>query len=261
MIPLDVSEEKVRRQIVLELKSLHQSQCEQVVTFFDAFCDEGNVLIALEFMGGGSLGDLLSDGVVFPEEILAPITEQVLSGLNYIHKTMRLIHRDIKPANLLINRSGEVKISDFGVSGELAHTLSQANTWVGTVVYMSPERIKGQPHSYDSDIWALGLTVLELAVGKLPFDALPQQAAGVGAEGAQFWELMESIVDGNPPRLPRKDFSEDCCDFVETCLQKDPENRPSARELLLRHFVKAGSGPDGAQRMHQWMREVLGGKK
>lgn len=62
---------------------------------------------------------------------------KVLKGLSYLHKKLHLIHRDIKPSNLLINRKAQVKISDFGVSGQLAHTLSQAVSWVGTVTYMS----------------------------------------------------------------------------------------------------------------------------
>src|SRR5690242_10867439 len=62
---------------------------------------------------------------------------KVLKGLEYLHKKLHLIHRDIKPHNLLLNKLGEVKISDFGVSGQLAHTLSKAASWVGTVTYMS----------------------------------------------------------------------------------------------------------------------------
>lgn len=139
--------ENVRKQIVLELKTLHKTQCEQVVSFFDAFYEEGSIFIALEYMDAGSLGNVIEKCGAIPEVILVKIAEQVwyfvqtyvqlLKGLNYLHKKVHLIHRDIKPTNLLINRHGEVKISDFGVSGQLAHTLSQCATWVGTVTYMS----------------------------------------------------------------------------------------------------------------------------
>jgi len=114
IIPLEI-EENFRKQIILELKTLHQTQCEHVVSFFDAFYSEGCIYIALEYMDAGTLGDILGRASKIPEEILSRITEQVLKGLVYLHKKLHLIHRDIKPANLLINSKGEVKISDFGV--------------------------------------------------------------------------------------------------------------------------------------------------
>ncbi len=81
----------------------------------------------------------------------------------------QVVHRDIKPSNLLLNGAGEVKISDFGVSGQLASSVSNCLSWVGTVTYMSPERIKGDSYSFDSDLWSLGLTLLECALGRFPY--------------------------------------------------------------------------------------------
>jgi serine/threonine protein kinase len=66
-----------------------------------------------------------------------------LHGLDYLHKQKKLIHRDIKPSNILVNSEGLVKISDFGVSGQLMNSKDQRNTWIGTVTYMSPERFRG----------------------------------------------------------------------------------------------------------------------
>ena len=88
-------------------------------------------------MEASSLGDVLEKAGSIPENVLANIATQVLKGLNYLHKKLHLIHRDIKPSNLLMNKKAQVKISDFGVSGQLAHTLSQCASWVGTVTYMS----------------------------------------------------------------------------------------------------------------------------
>jgi mitogen-activated protein kinase kinase 1 len=121
------------------------------------------------------------------------------------------MNSDIKPSNLLINSAGVVKISDFGVSGQLAHTLSKKQSWVGTVTYMSPERITGTSYSFDSDIWSLGLTLVECALGKFPYDNRDDKRAST----LGFWELMEFIVKQPPPTLPSNKFSREFCSFVE----------------------------------------------
>jgi len=231
VITLDVKE-SVRKQILLELKTLYKTQSEYVVTFYDAFFSEGSIFIALEYMDGGSLADLLKMNGCIPERILARITTQVLRGLVYLHKSLHLIHRDIKPSNLLLNTRGEVKIADFGVSGQLAHTLSQAVTWVGTVTYMSPERISGRSYSYDSDIWSLGLTLVELALGRYPYPG-----DGRVGEPMGFWELLDFVVKSPPPTLAPEKCSPELCAFVGACLQKEPEERPSAARLLEHPFI------------------------
>lgn len=125
-----------------------------------------------------------------PERELGKITVQLLDGLAYIHKEFHVLHRDIKPANVLVKSSGEVKLSDFGVIGQVSSTLDQVNSHVGTSAYMryvfvslnvslpllshkvqfhgSPERMKGEPHRMSSDCWSLGMIVLECALGYYP---------------------------------------------------------------------------------------------
>lgn len=94
---------------------------------------------------------------------------QVLLGLIYLHKELRVIHRDIKPSNLLLNSAGQLKISDFGVSGQLANSVSRCESWVGTITYMSPERIRGDEYSANCDVWSLGLCLMEFALGRFPY--------------------------------------------------------------------------------------------
>lgn len=88
-------------------------------------------------MDKGTIADLLSRVGAIPDRILAKLTADMLEGLNYLHKKLHLIHRDVKPQNILLNSKGEIKITDFGVSGEIANTAAFANTFTGTVKYMS----------------------------------------------------------------------------------------------------------------------------
>jgi serine/threonine protein kinase len=149
---------------------------------------------------------------------------QVIAGMVYLHGTRRLIHRDIKPSNVLLNSGGMFKIADFGMSKELSDTMSAGQTWVGTSSYMSPERVMGINYSFNADIWSLGIIVYECCTGQAPFG------------GAQTYELLDNIVDKEPPALP-EDFSNEARHFVSLCLTKDQESRPGSDQLLQHPFI------------------------
>ncbi|KAI4379557.1 hypothetical protein MLD38_005837 [Melastoma candidum] len=225
-------EESTRKQIAQELKINQSSQCPYIVVCYQSFYDNGAVSIILEYMDGGSLADFLKIVKSIPEEYLAAICKQVLKGLLYLHHEKHIIHRDLKPSNLLINHRGEVKITDFGVSAIMASTSGLANSFIGTYNYMSPERIRGSMYSSKSDVWSLGLVLLECATGHFPYSP-PDQAQG----WANFYELMAQIVDNPPPSAPANDFSPEFCSFISACLQEDPKDRKSAHELLAHPFI------------------------
>ncbi|KAL5572425.1 hypothetical protein UlMin_022022 [Ulmus minor] len=231
VIQMDI-QESVRRRIAQELKINQSSQCPYVVVCYQSFYDNGTISIILEYMDGGSLDDFLKKVRTIPEPYLAAITKQVLKGLLYLHHDRHIIHRDLKPSNLLINHRGEVKITDFGVSTIMESTSGQASTFLGTYNYMSPERIIGGEYGYKSDIWSLGLVLLECATGKFPY--IPPE----GNEGwTNFFELMDSIVSQPPPSAPSDQFSPEFCSFISECVQKDPQNRRSAQYLLTHPFI------------------------
>ncbi|XP_010536872.1 PREDICTED: mitogen-activated protein kinase kinase 1-like [Tarenaya hassleriana] len=226
-------EESTCRAISQELRINLSSQCPYLVSCYQSFCHNGSVSIILEFMDGGSLFDLLKKVERIPENILGAICKQVLQGLTYLHHERRIIHRDLKPSNLLINHRGEVKITDFGVSKILTNTTSLANSVVGTYHYMSPERINGYPYGNKSDIWSLGLLLLECATGKFPYSP-PEH----GERWTSVYEVMNAIVENPPPSAPSDQFSTEFCSFVSECIKKNPEDRKSAKELLEHGFVK-----------------------
>ncbi|KAK6944788.1 Protein kinase domain [Dillenia turbinata] len=224
-------EESARRQIVQELKINQSSQCPYVVVYYQSFYENGAISIILEYMDGGSLADFLRKVRTIPEPYLAAICKQVLMGLVYLHHEKHIIHRDVKPSNLLINHRGEVKITDFGVSAVLKSTSGQANTFVGTYNYMSPERISGGSYGYKSDIWSLGLVLLQCATGCFPYS--PPE----GEEWRGFYELMVAIVDQPTPTAPTDQFSPEFCSFISACIQKNPRDRQPAIDLLRHPFI------------------------
>ena len=130
----------------------------------------------MEYMDGGSLDTVLKKIGRIPEEILGRIGTAVLKGLCYLRQKHQIIHRDVKPSNILVNSRGEIKLCDFGVSGLLID--SMANSFVGTRSYMSPERIQGNSYSVNSDAWSLGLSMVEMALGRFPIPPLSQRELG-----------------------------------------------------------------------------------
>lgn len=137
-------------------------------------------------------------------------TQKVLKGLKYLREHHSIMHRDVKPSNILISSTGDIKLCDFGVSGQLID--SMANTFIGTRSYMSPERLEGQRYTVQSDIWSLGLSLVELGIGRYPiptptqreiddiFERDPDGLAGrtegrTVSQSMAIFELLECIVN------------------------------------------------------------------
>ncbi|KAL5663299.1 hypothetical protein ACJX0J_023407, partial [Zea mays] len=217
-----MSLQEKRQQILNEMRTLCEACCYPgLVEFQGAFYmpDSGQISIALEYMDGGSLADVIRVKKSIPEPVLSHMLQKVLLGLRYLHEVRHLVHRDIKPANLLVNLKGEAKITDFGVSAGLDNTMAMCATFVGTVTYMSPERIRNENYSYAADIWSLGLTILECATGKFPYD----------------------VNEGPANLMLQVKF----CSFINDCLQKDADARPTCEQMLVIHYYLLFNGPDG----------------
>ncbi|ERN17934.1 hypothetical protein AMTRI_Chr13g121890 [Amborella trichopoda] len=223
---------QVRQQIKREMEILRRALNPHVVRCYGVFDRGGEISFVLEYMDAGSLADVLAAHRRIPEPFLARVAAHCLQGLLYLHKN-KIVHRDIKPSNLLINRRREVKIADFGVSKVLDSTLAQCNSYVGTCAYMSPERFNpdAQDGHYDgcsADIWSLGLSLLECAMGRFP--CLPP------GQKPDWPTLMMAICMGDPP-APPADSSPEFQSFIRACLQKNACLRPSAKHLLTHPFL------------------------
>lgn len=243
--------------IIMELDILHRCVSPFIVDFYGAFFQEGAVYICMEFMDGGSIDKLYGDGV--PEGVLRKITLSTTMGLKSLKEEHNIIHRDVKPTNILANTRGQVKICDFGVSGNLVASIAKTN--IGCQSYMAPERISsggvaqaganpgGGTYSVQSDIWSLGLTIIECALGRYPYppetyDNIFSQLSVRSVTSSFCKEVLiqtQAIVDGEPPDLPADKFSPAARDFVRGCLMKIPKLRPTYAMLL----------------QHQWLAPLL----
>lgn len=229
-IRLELDEAKFAA-IIMELDILHRCVSPFIVDFYGAFFQEGAVYICMEYMDGGSIDKLYGDGV--PEGVLQKITMSTVMGLKSLKEDHNIIHRDVKPTNILVNTRGQVKICDFGVSGNLVASIAKTN--IGCQSYMAPERISGGgvaqaganpgggTYSVQSDIWSLGLTIIECALGQYPYP--PETYDNIFSQ-------LSAIVDGEPPDLPIDKFSEPARDFVRRTLNKIPKLRPNYATLL-----------------------------
>ncbi|KAI8352491.1 kinase-like domain-containing protein [Blakeslea trispora] len=195
----------VRKQIMRELQFMHDCNSKHIVSFYGAFMNGGDISICMEYMDAGSLDQIYKRHGPFPLDVLKKIAYAIVDGLIYLYDEHRIIHRDLKPSNVLVNSQGQIKLCDFGVSGQLINSV--ADTFVGTSSYMSPERIMGSPYSVKSDVWSLGITLMELALGRFPF---PPEGTPLS-----IFELLQHIVHEPVPVFPpNKEYPTDLTDFV-----------------------------------------------
>lgn len=197
--------------------------CANVVRFLGAFYSpETNLInIALEYVEGGSLESLVKRGGAVPQDVLGKICGGVCAGLEYLHAHRRTVHRDIKPGNILVRLDGEPVITDFGVSAELGDSRALLDSFKGTLHYMSPERVENKDYDFAADVWSLGLTMLECAVGKYPYDV---------SDGGPLGLMVQITRDECP--IPRDAaLGEHLAGFVRRCMRKNPRERPSVTRL------------------------------
>jgi serine/threonine-protein kinase OSR1/STK39 len=210
------------------------SSCDHpnIVPYYGSFTSGHFLFLIMEYLAVGSVSGLLRDsfrGGFQSEAVIATLLRAVVSALAHIHAKGQ-IHRDVKPGNVLVGHDGSVKLGDFGVAATLLEDgrLKAARySSTGTPCYMAPEVIHGRTgHTEKADIWSLGITAIELAVGAPPYAGLT-----IGA-------ILPKILRAPPPQLPRKgSFSSEFRDFVRKCMNADPAMRWSAQALLGHPFL------------------------
>jgi len=242
---VNVYDESKRNQILKELETLSSYASRFLVHFYGAFYDgKGAVHIVLEYMDCGALADVIARKGAIPENVTNHIAFHCLHGLNFLHQS-RVLHRDLKSANILLSReTRRAKLSDFGLAREVNAGVSRADTFVGTLAYMSPERLHGSPYTYASDIWGLGVSIAECLLGRYPFEK-PQS----------YFDYI-AVATSNDRILPLGRFSPECEDFVNKCTAVDPTRRPQCHVLLKHPWITGDvRNPED---FDSWLNEVSG---
>ncbi|KDP42497.1 hypothetical protein JCGZ_00294 [Jatropha curcas] len=226
------SSEYSRTKVEEEIALLSQFNHQNIVQYYGTQKVDSVLYIFLELLSKGSLDKLYKKFPLQDSQVSA-YTRQILHGLNYLHE-QNVIHRDIKCANILINGNGSVKLADFGLarvieSGDLVKSFKGTPCWMAPEV-VNPKRVGG--YGVKADIWSLGCTVLEMLTREMPYSDMVAQP---------YFDPMNLILmigeGALLPTIPNY-LSADSRDFIQQCLKVNPEDRPTACQLLDHPFVK-----------------------
>eukprot|EP00854_Cymbomonas_tetramitiformis_P005976 gene5976-7182_t len=225
--PKERTEEHVAA-LEAEVAVLRNLNHPNIVRYLGTERDDEFLNIFLEYVPGGSIASLLMKFGPFSEKVIRMYTQQLLQGLEFLHRH-QIMHRDIKGANLLVDNNGIVKLADFGASKKLADIVTMDSgfkSMKGTPYWMAPEVIKQTGHGRPADIWSVGCTVIEMATGKPPWSEFASQVSA----------LFHIASSQSSPPLPEF-LSAEAEDFLHLCFNRDPKMRPNATRLLQHPFI------------------------
>lgn len=228
---MDMNQQPRKELIVNEVLIMKETNHDNVVHFKDCFLVDNDLWVVMELMEGGALTDIV-DTVELEEDQIAAICKETLMGLEHLH-ARNIIHRDIKSDNLLLTSDGHVKLTDFGFCAKLTSDQGKRATMVGTPYWMAPEVVKQQAYDNKIDVWSLGIMAIEMIEGAPPYlDEEPLKA------------LYMIATNGTPNLNEPEASSPELRDFLDKCLNVDPEARSSVKSLIAHPFLKKAASSE-----------------
>ena len=228
-----VDNQEVKQRFRNEAATLSTLQHLNIVTLYDYVEEEKGLFLIMEYVDGMPLNKYIKDvSGPIAEDKAVKIFNQILEGMAYAHE-QDIIHRDIKPSNIILGTNAEIKILDFGIAKILGHQqsdITKTGAKVGTVLYMSPEQVKGKAMDKRTDIYALGLTLFQILTGKPAYDQ----------EQMTEYEIYEQIVKSPLPRA--KDFYPNVSDKMQNIIDKATAKEPENRFQSCEEFAEAIKG-------------------
>src|SRR3954468_21409623 len=219
-----------------------------IVSIFDRGYAEGTYYIAMEYLDGRTLKELLVKNGPTPVPIAIDYGRQILGALAFAHRN-GIVHRDIKPHNIVVGTDGRLKVTDFGIARSGASQMTEAGSIVGTAQYLSPEQARGAPVDARSDLYSLGIVLYEMLTGKVPFTGdAPVEIA-----------MKHLTAVPEPPSKLRPDIPHDLDAIVMRALAKDPEQRYASAEEMDAGLARVARGVAVSQKTEDAMTQVLAG--
>jgi serine/threonine-protein kinase len=213
--PVAARSEELEERFRREGRAYAQIHHASIIAVHDLVEKDEALYLVTEYVDGIDLHRLLASGGALPAGCVAAIGARAADALDCIH-AHSLLHRDLKPGNLMVSRDGAVKVMDFGIVKEaMAEPLTRTGTVVGTPYYLAPEVLGGDGEDERSDVWALGVTLYELATGERPFVGADYQALFLAVRKGKLRPVRELA-----PAVPRR-----LAKAIERCLDKRPEQR------------------------------------
>jgi len=222
-----VESEDLMDLILLEIEVMKKLKHQNLVNFVEAYMDGDELFIAMEYMEGGDLTDLVLT-VEVPERVIARFCKELVSGIQHLHSN-GLIHRDLKSDNLLLGMEGQVKITDFGFASKI-QAGEKRITMAGTPYWMAPEIVNQQAYDAKVDIWSMGIMALEMKDGEPPYMGTDPIRA--------IWLIAQH---GKPDIHGEEKLSREFKDFLDRCLEVDVDARWTAEQLLSHPFLKTAA--------------------
>ena len=219
-----------------------------IVSIFDRGHAAGTYYIAMEYLDGRTLKELLVRNGPTPVPIAIDYARQILGALSFAHRN-GIVHRDIKPHNIIVGSDGRLKVTDFGIARSGASQMTEAGSIVGTAQYLSPEQARGAPVDPRSDLYSLGIVLYEMLTGSVPFTGdTPVEIA---------MKHLSQVPE--PPSTLRHDVPHDLDAVVMRALAKAPEQRYDSAEEMDADLARVARGVSVSRETEDAMTQVLSG--